>query len=207
VGTPNGMLRSTDGDTSWEADNHGLAPDGPGAKPSIFSITVNGAYTFVGTTASVFLSTDNGNNWVAANKGLPTSPSQVISVAAAGSDLFAGTTEGVFLSTNNGTTWKSTTTGIAGSSVPSPDGFELAQNYPNPFNPTTVIRYQIPTNSYVSLEVYDLLGRKIGTLVSQHQSPGAHAVTFNASNLSSGVYFYRLTAGRFIETKKLMLTK
>jgi hypothetical protein len=85
--------------------------------------------------------------------------------------------------------------------------FELAQNYPNPFNPTTTIRYQIPTAEVVSLKVYDVLGKEVATLVSGRQEAGSYAVEFNAAGLSSGVYFYRLQAGGFVETKKMMLVK
>jgi hypothetical protein len=85
--------------------------------------------------------------------------------------------------------------------------FELAQNYPNPFNPTTTIRYQIPTAETVSLKVYDVLGKEVATLVSGRQEAGNYAVPFNASGLSSGMYFYRLQAGGFVETRKMMLVK
>jgi len=85
--------------------------------------------------------------------------------------------------------------------------FELAQNYPNPFNPTTTIRYQIPTAETVSLKVYDVLGKEVATLVSGRQEAGNYAVPFNASGLSSGMYFYRLQAGSFVETRKMMLVK
>ena len=85
--------------------------------------------------------------------------------------------------------------------------FELQQNYPNPFNPTTVIRYKLPINSLVTIKVYDVLGREVQTLVNQHQNAGDHSVTLNARNLSSGEYFYRLQAGTYHDTKKLLLLK
>ncbi len=87
------------------------------------------------------------------------------------------------------------------------NSFELVQNFPNPFNPTTIISYQLPANTLVTLKVYDVLGRFVNTLVEDRQTAGTHSVTFNASNLSSGVYFYRLTAGSNVQTKKLMLLK
>ncbi len=85
--------------------------------------------------------------------------------------------------------------------------FELGQNYPNPFNPSTVISYQLPVASEVSLKVYDVLGREVATLVSGRQEAGRYSVPFNAASLSSGVYFYRLQSGSFVETKKMMLVK
>jgi hypothetical protein len=93
-----------------------------------------------------------------------------------------------------------------------PHNFNVLQNYPNPFNPSTVISYQLPgagvgTQYIVSLNIYDMLGRQVQTLVNERQNSGNYSVTFNAANLSSGIYFYRLQAGNFIQTKKLMLVK
>lgn len=90
-----------------------------------------------------------------------------------------------------------------------PIAFELAQNYPNPFNPTTIFTYRLSTASDVRLEVFDVLGRKVATLVKARQSAGVYQLTFNASqfNLASGLYFYRLTAGTRSETRKMILTK
>lgn len=87
-----------------------------------------------------------------------------------------------------------------------PDEYALS-NYPNPFNPTTTISYQLTTNNEVDLTIYDLAGRKIHTVVNEYQPAGYHAVTWDASGLSSGIYFYRLTAGEFVETKKMVLMK
>lgn len=88
-----------------------------------------------------------------------------------------------------------------------PTEFVLAQNYPNPFNPSTIIRYELPTTSDVSLKVFDMLGREVATLVKARQASGMYEVNFNATGLPSGVYFYRLQAGSFMQTKKMVLVK
>ncbi len=88
-----------------------------------------------------------------------------------------------------------------------PKTFALEQNYPNPFNPTTVISYQLPVASNVSLKVYDVLGKEVMTLVNARQAAGSYTYTLNASKLASGIYFYRLQAGNFVQTKKMMLVK
>jgi len=91
--------------------------------------------------------------------------------------------------------------------VITPANFKLEQNYPNPFNPSTVIRYSIPQNSNVSLKIYNSLGQLVTELVNEEQNAGTYNVTFNAGNLTSGIYFYRLTAGNFTQTNKLILMK
>jgi len=88
-----------------------------------------------------------------------------------------------------------------------PTVFSLSQNYPNPFNPSTVIRYGIPRDSKVTLEVYNVLGQRVSVLVNEMQKAGYHEVVFQDNDLSSGVYFYRLQADTFSETRKLILLR
>jgi len=96
--------------------------------------------------------------------------------------------------------------------------FVLFQNYPNPFNPSTVISYQLPVSGVVTLKVFDILGNEVATLVNEEKQPGTYEVEFNINshsgksanggrNLSSGIYFYQLKAGDFVETKKMVLLK
>jgi uncharacterized protein (TIGR03790 family) len=85
--------------------------------------------------------------------------------------------------------------------------YSLSQNYPNPFNPTTTINYSLRNDGFVSLKVYDILGREVRALVNENQEAGEHSVYFNASNLPSGVYIYRIQAGSFVSAKKMILIK
>ena len=85
--------------------------------------------------------------------------------------------------------------------------YKLNQNFPNPFNPTTTISYQIPKSGFVNLNVYNLLGKEVAVLVSEFQNTGIYKVALNAENLSSGIYFYKLTTGNFSATKKITLLK
>ena len=88
-----------------------------------------------------------------------------------------------------------------------PSVFSLSQNYPNPFNPSTTINYQLPVNSFVTLKVYDVLGNEVATLVNEEKLAGEYEIEFDASEIGSGVYFYKLQAGSFIEMKKMIFLK
>ncbi|MBS1552172.1 MAG: T9SS type A sorting domain-containing protein, partial [Bacteroidetes bacterium] len=88
-----------------------------------------------------------------------------------------------------------------------PDKFELSQNYPNPFNPVTNLEFGIAKLGFVTLKIYDVLGRELVTLVNEIKEPGYYKIKFDAGNLSSGVYFYRMTAGDFVAVKKFVVMK
>ena len=88
-----------------------------------------------------------------------------------------------------------------------PKEFALFQNYPNPFNPVTIIKYQIPKASHVKLMIFDILGNQVAKLVDEDKSPGSYSVNFDGTALASGVYFYRIQAGNYVLTKKLILLK
>ncbi len=98
-------------------------------------------------------------------------------------------------------------TGVKKENSNLPEAYSLSQNYPNPFNPTTIIQYSIQKQGLVTLKVYNMLGEEVATLVNQNQSAGNYSVNFNASRLASGVYMYRIDAGNFTATKKLILLK
>jgi hypothetical protein len=110
---------------------------------------------------------------------------------------------GVILHTTDGglTFVESSTTGEV------PVTYALKQNYPNPFNPATTISLSIPSKSFVSLKIFDALGKEVAILISEELSTGVYSQQWNAAGFSSGVYFYRLQAGSFTETKKLVLLR
>jgi hypothetical protein len=88
-----------------------------------------------------------------------------------------------------------------------PRVFSLSQNYPNPFNPSTVISWQLAVGNFVTLKVYDILGRMVKTLVNEQEAGGTHSITFNTAGLPSGIYYYRIEAGSFTQTRKMVLLK
>ena len=88
-----------------------------------------------------------------------------------------------------------------------PTDFSISQNYPNPFNPNTNISYSIPENAFVTLKIYDVLGNEVEVLINEQKESGNYQIDFNASELSSRIYYYTLTAGNFTSTKKMSLIK
>lgn len=89
----------------------------------------------------------------------------------------------------------------------SPDDYDLSQNFPNPFNPTTMINYQLPVNNDVNLSIFNMLGQRVATLVKEYQQAGMYNITFDGAGLSSGVYFYRISAGSYSKIRKMTLIK
>jgi hypothetical protein len=186
-----GVFLSTNNGTSWTSV--GLTDS------YVFSLAVSGANLFAGTYGGgVFLSTNNGSSWIAVGF----TDSYIYSLAVSGINLFAGTNGGVWLRPLS-----EMTTSVETLSPDLPGSFLLRQNYPNPFNPSTTINFKIPVSVYVSLKVFDMLGREVATLVSEKMVSGKYARRWNAENIPSGVYFYRLQAGSYVETKKLILLK
>ncbi|MCX7874526.1 MAG: choice-of-anchor A family protein [Melioribacteraceae bacterium] len=168
----------------------------------IYSSTVdkNGKLYLSSWTSGVFTSEDKGSNWQPLGMG----GMGVSSLVAAfnSKDVIAGTKEGkIFKITFNATNVENDNS--------LPNEFELMQNYPNPFNPETNIRYKISYDTEVKLKVYDILGREVANLVNEFQKRGTYnyKLSIKNHNLSSGVYFYQLKAGDFVDTKKLMIIK
>ena len=99
------------------------------------------------------------------------------------------------------------TTGISNLNLEIQNEYSLSQNYPNPFNPTTKINFSVPVNSFVKLKIYDVLGKEVMTLINEQKQAGNYAAEFNGANLSSGIYFFRMEAGEFVDVKRMMLIK
>ena len=190
-----GIYKSIDNGLTW------ITKMGAGWDFSCLKISSDGKIYAATQGNWLYESDDNGDNWFLVNGGLNDSK-YILSLEITNSGfLFAGMDYyGIYKSAN-----KVVTTLNEENTVPSK--FELMQNYPNPFNPSTSIEYSVPSNEYVLLKVYDLLGNEVNTLVNERQSAGNYEVNFDASNLASGIYFYRIQSGSFIQTKKLMLLK
>jgi ligand-binding sensor domain-containing protein len=200
-----GIFISRVDDTSWTAINSGLT------NLQIRSLIASDTNIFAGTEGGgVFLSKNNGASWNAINTGL--TYFHVNSLALSDSYLFAGTYYGTDVGAPADVgVWRclltDINTSVSKTRDKNPQDFVIQQNYPNPFNSTTTIEFSLPKNLAVSLKIYDVLGHEITTLVSEKLNSGSYMKTWNASNIPSGVYFYRLQAGPYMETKKLILLK
>ena len=160
-------------------------------------LPLSNGIVYAGTFSNgVYKSTDNGMNWTQLT---PIFPAYGLTLSKTGI-IYAAGYSGVYSS-------KQSVTAVDNSRSNIPTDFNLSQNYPNPFNPSTRIQFSIPQRNFVTLKIYDELGREVTTLVSKELSAGTYNFTWNADRLTSGVYFYRLFAGSFVMTKKLMLLK
>lgn len=169
-----------------------------------YAVGTSGIIQPVSTLGRIFKSTNAGIGWFEQHIPFKTTR-PILSVSAFdNNNLIAAGWDGMVLGTTNGGGTTSVEDDIDGYI---PEEFFLQQNYPNPFNPSTVISWQSPVGSHQTLKIYDVLGNEIVTLVNEFKSAGSYKVNFNADGLSSGIYFYRLRAGSFVETKKMLLLK
>lgn len=163
-------------------------------------INVSG-FLIAGTAGGVFLTGSSANSWVERNQGFIPIP-QVLSFLSANNYLFAGT--------QSNYVWKRLITNIIGIKIISsevPEQFVLHQNFPNPFNPATKIRFDVPKAENVSIKIYDMLGKEIETLVNQNLQPGIYETDWDATKVSSGIYYYRIITEKYTETRKMVLIK
>ena len=191
---------STNNGEVWESLNNDLLSSG-----YITALAVKGENIFAGIYArGVFLSTDNGVNWREINDSNLYHEARFIRSLIAGSNyLFIGVTKmGV---------WRRSLEGVMlpveDDKSNLPNEYSLMQNYPNPFNPSTSINYKIIKPGMVYLRVFDLLGREVAVLVNEEKNAGSFNVSFNASHLTSGIYYYQLRTNDYLETKKMVLIK
>ena len=173
----------------------------------IIALTACGTNIFANTLKAntntieyyIFVSTNNGETWTKVDSSAGNK--SILALAASSSNLYAGSGMGVVYQPI------SEITSVKNPENAIPATFNLYQNYPNPFNPTTTITYSLPKNSFVTLKIYDLLGREITTLVNEEKHSGTYNVTWNAKNNPSGIYFYKITAVGYSKINKMILLK
>jgi hypothetical protein len=193
AGTDNGgVYVSMNNGTTWAPMNFG---------GRVGALVVADQYLFVGVrNAGVYRTANNGVSWEPFNDQLRTN--DVMALLVSDGTLYAGTIgAGVFRRPY------SEVNAVEPSDAPPPEVMTLDQNYPNPFNPSTTISFSLPSRAFVTLKVFDVMGRDVATVVSEEMQAGNYARQWNASGMPSGVYFYRLQAGAYSETKQLIIIK
>ena len=167
---------------------------------SIVFIDPNSGWS-VGSEGTILQTTNGGASWTTQSSG---THRRLLSVSFVDTNIgWAVGDSGTVLKTMTG----GTVTSVEHVNSYTPDRFVLEQNYPNPFNPATTISYLLRSRERVKISIFNLLGHQIATLVDEIQNAGSHSIVWNASTVPSGVYFYRIRAGNFIESKKLTLMK
>ncbi len=204
------IFSTTDGGVSWNAVSGNLEqnPDGSGNGPSVRSVRIlnlNGSKIYyAGTSTGLYAATTlNGmsTTWVQqGTDNIGMIDAETIDTRDLDGTVAVGTFGNGVYSTQFSITGIQEVKNI-------PQTYSLLQNYPNPFNPTTTITYQLPKTENIKLNIYNILGEEVKTLIDRNESAGVYHVKFDGSNFASGVYFYRLQAGNFIATKKLILLK
>jgi photosystem II stability/assembly factor-like uncharacterized protein len=199
----NRIFAGTIGNAIYYSDDNGLTWT-PTFVPgqSIYSLAVSGNNIFAGTYQfGINVSSNNGTNWASINEGLLSGIS-VYSICIFNNYIYIGTSGlGVWRRPLSEVTNVQTITNDV------PQQFSLSQNFPNPFNPSTSIHFSVPSSEFVTLKVFDVLGDEVATLINEEKPEGTYEAVFNAANLTSGIYFYELKAGEFIQTKKMILMK
>jgi photosystem II stability/assembly factor-like uncharacterized protein len=213
IGSADRIFKTTDGGNNWINVPVQLSP--AFVVESIYFTNINtgflvgstyaGAY---GESGAIFKTIDRGNSWflVSDKYNLPYIIGRKFKSITFLNDStgFITGDKGIILKTSNGGYFPISVQNI---SSEIPQKFILSQNYPNPFNPQTKIKFDVPKVSFTKLIIYDLLGREVTTLVNEELKPGTYQADWDASGFSSGVYFYKITAGDFVETKKMVLMK
>lgn len=195
AGTTTGVYISSNNGSSWSQST-------PTSAYTIYSFANNGSSLFAGTyNDGVYLSLNGGSTWFNKNQGMPVSSVFNALVIANGY---------VFGAVNANTIKRrllSEAISVQNISSNVPADYYLGQNYPNPFNPGTVVRFQLADVNNVSLKVYDVQGREVQTIVNEKLQPGTYEARIDGSELPSGTYYYKMEAGNYSETKKMILIK
>ncbi|MBI1806941.1 MAG: T9SS type A sorting domain-containing protein [Ignavibacteria bacterium] len=190
-----GIYRSTDQGATW--------------KQELSSVNVNALIRdklhpqrlYAATSSGIYMSHDEGKTWQIYNNTLPTKNLRDMVKDPYSDTFYVATDLGVFQ------VFDKVVSGVEDSRNQVPASFALYQNYPNPFNPSTSIEYQLPTVEYVRIGIYNVLGEEVTMLVNEKESPGSYVTHWDGSKYPSGLYFYKMKAGSFSETKKLLLLK
>lgn len=203
VGDSGKVVKTTNGGTNWNyVTNSGINPND--RSKVVFFLDANNGWisTKDGNGYGIIQhTTDGGASWISQGTPLvnPQGGNRIFSI------YFVDAQNGWLTDGHRICHYSGTTSVEENDNIPIE--FSLFQNYPNPFNPNTTIKFSIPSRQFVTIKVFDLLGREIETLVNEEKSIGNYELKFDGSNLTSGVYFYRLHANNFSETKKLILIK
>lgn len=199
VGTGGAIYRTSNGGDNWAAVSSGVTSE-------LFEVdfsasgTLNSWY-IAGAGGRILRSTDNGVTWGLLTSGIGTS---MYTVSVINRDtVFMTGANGIILRSYNG----SVLTSVTGNENNTPEKFMLAQNFPNPFNPTTDVEFRVANFGFVTLKVYNSQGKEIRALINENLNAGSYSIKFDGSGLQSGVYFYKLEAGEFSETRKMVLVK
>ncbi|HWA05807.1 MAG TPA: T9SS type A sorting domain-containing protein [Ignavibacteria bacterium] len=188
------LMATNNSGVNWTA----VTSPGSGNVTGITGSAVN--WWFTRQATSIYRTTDNGVTFTT-DYTAPAGTFTHIQKAATGSRMWA-------VRNNGGIASSLSTVGIDPVSTEIPGYYSLSQNYPNPFNPATKFRFSLPQSSAVTIKIYDIAGREVDVLANDvYMSAGSYEVNYSADRLSSGVYFYRLTANDYVETKKMVLTK
>jgi photosystem II stability/assembly factor-like uncharacterized protein len=206
LGSTQKVFKTTNRGVNW-TDITGNLPNVPLADLVPHPTDDNKLY--LGTEMGCFKTSNGGNNWVVWNNGMPkacivTEMNFIDSIAANGKFYIVASTYGRSI-------WSREISGddpIAVHNISTVvDKYSLMQNYPNPFNPATTIKFNLPVKDFVEIKVFDIAGRELMILLSKTMSAGTHEIKFNAANLSSGIYFYRMKTEKYTSTMKMMLIK
>lgn len=191
------IFRTTNNGGLWQLVNNGMNT----FYNRVFAIAKFNNNLIVGCDDGMFMTTNQGQLWYAINQGIASgSEFQYNAITKCGNYVFAPANNGI---------WRRDLNQVSVQNIASivSDNYNLSQNYPNPFNPATKINFQLPKSSFVTLKVYNSLGKEVAELVNEKLNAGAYQTTFDAASFSSGAYFYKIEADGFKETKKMLLVK